>query len=212
MQNRPKNSAAPGGLRAEIASLRRQRILDVATRLFSERGYHGCSMDQIAEELGATKQVVYYQFADKADVLASICRTGAELSLSAITDTISTPGSARERMVMFCEKLTAIVIDYGDFLSVYIREVSNLHETDRIEVMRIRGKIDRYVARLIAEGVEAGEFSVADPLIAAHAITGMISFIPQWLRQSARNEHPGLVQIMSDIAMRTLAPRPVPKP
>jgi TetR/AcrR family transcriptional regulator, cholesterol catabolism regulator len=212
MQNRSKTPATASKLRAEVASLRRQRILDVATRLFSERGYHGCSMDLIAEELGATKQVVYYQFADKADVLASICRTGAELSLSAITDAISTAGSARERMIRFCERLTTIVVDYGDFLAVYIREIGNLRETDRVEIMRIRGKVDRYVARLISEGVDAGEFSVADPLIAAHAITGMISFMPQWLRQSARNEHPGLVQIMSDIAMRTLQPPPISGP
>lgn len=206
MRGRSKRSAAAGGLRAEVASLKRQKILEIATRLFSERGYHGCSMDHIAEELGATKQVIYYQFADKADVLAAICRTGAELSLSAVTEALARPGRAGERMAWFCERLTEIVIRYGDFLAVYIREIGNLRDADRDEIMRIRGRIDRQVARLITSGAESGEFSVADPLIAARAITGMISFMPQWLRAETLGDHQPLVRIMTDIAMRTLAP------
>jgi TetR/AcrR family transcriptional regulator, cholesterol catabolism regulator len=207
MPIQPKRQGAAGTLKAEVASLKRQRILDVATRLFSERGYHGCSMDHIADELGASKQVIYYLFADKADVLASICRAGAELSLSAISDALARSGSTRDRMIWFCERLTTIVIDCGDFLSVYTREIGNLREIDRAEIMRTRGQIDRSVARLISEGVAAGEFDVADPLIAARAITGMISFMPQWLRPPARGDYPGLVQTMTDIAMRTLAMR-----
>jgi TetR/AcrR family transcriptional regulator, cholesterol catabolism regulator len=164
-------------------------------------------MDHIAEELGATKQVIYYQFADKADVLASICRTGAELSLSAITDAIARAGSVSERMQWFCERLTTIVIDCGDYLAVYTGEIGNLREKDRAGIMRIRGQIDRHVAHLIAEGVAAKEFDVADPLIAARAITGMISFMPQWLRPPAQSEYPTLVRIMTDIAMRTLVPQ-----
>jgi AcrR family transcriptional regulator len=206
MQIQPKRPPAMSGLKAEVTLLKRQRILDIATRLFCERGYHGCSMDHIADELGATKQVIYYQFTDKADVLASICRAGAELSLSAIADAIARSGSVSERMTWFCERLTGIVIDCGDFLSVYMREIGNLREADRLDIMRTRGQIDRHVALLIAEGVAAGEFEVADPLIAARAITGMISFMPQWLRPPERSEYLALVQIMTDIAMRTLAP------
>jgi AcrR family transcriptional regulator len=206
MRGRAKRSAAAGGLRAEVASLKRQKILEVATRLFSARGYHGCSMDHIAEELGASKQVIYYQFADKADVLAAICRAGAELSLTAATEAIDRPGGAGDRMRWFCERLTEIVIKYGDFLAVYTREIGNLRDADRDAILRLRGQIDRQVARLVAAGAASGEFVVADPLIAVRAITGMISFMPQWLRGQTPSEPTALVRIMSDIAMRTLAP------
>jgi AcrR family transcriptional regulator len=205
MRGRAKRTAA-GGLRADVASLKRQKILEVATRLFSARGYHGCSMDHIAEELGTSKQVIYYQFADKADVLAAICRTGAEFSLSAATEAVDRPGGAGDRMRWFCERLTEIVIRYGDFLAVYTREIGNLHAADREAILRLRGQIDRQVARLVAAGAEAGEFAVADPLIAARAITGMISFMPHWLRPEAQSDPAALVRIMSDIAMRTLVP------
>jgi len=44
----------------------RQRILDVASELFVERGYDATSLREIAERLGVTKAALYYHFASKA--------------------------------------------------------------------------------------------------------------------------------------------------
>jgi AcrR family transcriptional regulator len=50
----------------------RQRILDIATELFRDRGYAGTSIRDIAEGLGMTKAALYYHFACKDDVLSAL--------------------------------------------------------------------------------------------------------------------------------------------
>jgi AcrR family transcriptional regulator len=54
--------------RAESAALTRHRLLEAAQRVFFERGFHGTSLEAVAEEAGLTKGAVYSRFASKADL------------------------------------------------------------------------------------------------------------------------------------------------
>lgn len=54
--------------RAESAELTRRRLLEAAQRVFFERGFHGASLEAVAEEAGLTKGAVYSRFASKADL------------------------------------------------------------------------------------------------------------------------------------------------
>lgn len=54
--------------RAESAALTRRRLLEAAQRVFFERGFHGTSLEAVAEEAGLTKGAVYSRFASKADL------------------------------------------------------------------------------------------------------------------------------------------------
>jgi AcrR family transcriptional regulator len=50
----------------------RDRILNVALELFTEKGYDGTSLREIAERLGVTKAALYYHFASKDDILMAL--------------------------------------------------------------------------------------------------------------------------------------------
>jgi AcrR family transcriptional regulator len=50
----------------------RQRILDVALDLFTEQGFDGTSLRQIAEQLGVTKAALYYHFESKDSILMAL--------------------------------------------------------------------------------------------------------------------------------------------
>ena len=54
--------------RAESAERTRRRLLVAAQRVFFERGFHGASLEAVAEEAGLTKGAVYSRFEDKADL------------------------------------------------------------------------------------------------------------------------------------------------
>jgi AcrR family transcriptional regulator len=57
----------------EAASVNtRERILDVALDLFTEQGFDGTSLRQIAEQLGVTKAALYYHFTSKDDILLAL--------------------------------------------------------------------------------------------------------------------------------------------
>jgi AcrR family transcriptional regulator len=50
----------------------RERILDIALKLFNEKGYENTSLREIAERLGTTKAALYYHFARKQDILLEL--------------------------------------------------------------------------------------------------------------------------------------------
>ena len=141
-----------GDIKAEVTSLKRERIMEAATKLFAAQGFHGTSVDAIAAALGATKPFVYYHFKDKAEILAAICRRGAELTLNAIKAAETAPGNTADRLAYFCRSMAEIVIDHSHFLAVYNREIQALSEADRRSILRMRTEIDRRVVALIEVG------------------------------------------------------------
>jgi len=50
----------------------RERILDVALDLFTDQGFDGTSMREIAERLGISKPAIYYHFASKEEILMAL--------------------------------------------------------------------------------------------------------------------------------------------
>jgi AcrR family transcriptional regulator len=64
--------------RAEQAQRNRGLVLDAARRVFLDRGYHGATLEQIADEAGFSKGVVYSQFASKADLFLALLEARIE--------------------------------------------------------------------------------------------------------------------------------------
>src|ERR1700685_1336471 len=58
----------------EEAEARDVRLLDVATKLFMERGFDGTSIDAVAEAAGVSKPTVYAHYHDKRDLFAAVLR------------------------------------------------------------------------------------------------------------------------------------------
>ena len=50
----------------------RERILAVATELFTEQGYDATSLRQIADRLGFTKAALYYHFQSKEQIFTAL--------------------------------------------------------------------------------------------------------------------------------------------
>ena len=58
--------------RAEQAERNRALVLEAARRVFLARGYQGATLEQIADEAGFSKGVVYSQFKNKADLFLAL--------------------------------------------------------------------------------------------------------------------------------------------
>jgi AcrR family transcriptional regulator len=50
----------------------RDAVLAAAGRVFAKRGFHGASLDAIAEDAGVTRGAVYYNFADKEELFLEL--------------------------------------------------------------------------------------------------------------------------------------------
>jgi AcrR family transcriptional regulator len=58
--------------RTEKREANRTRILEAARRVFGERGFHGASIEEIAEEAGLSNGAIYYNFESKGDLFLAL--------------------------------------------------------------------------------------------------------------------------------------------
>lgn len=56
----------------------RQKILQTTGKLFSQRGYFGVSMQDIASEVGITKAALYYHFTNKDNLVEILMRQAVD--------------------------------------------------------------------------------------------------------------------------------------
>ena len=71
----PAGDDQPGGDHPsgdQAGASTRERILDVALDLFTDQGFDGTSMREIAERLNISKPAIYYHFASKDEILMAL--------------------------------------------------------------------------------------------------------------------------------------------
>jgi hypothetical protein len=71
---RPARRGSGGRPTREEAVRRDARLLDVATKLFMERGFDCTSIDAVAETAGVSKPTVYARYHDKRDLFTAVLR------------------------------------------------------------------------------------------------------------------------------------------
>lgn len=82
----------------EIAE-REAKILDLARSMLVEHGYHGLSMDRIAEALEYSKGTIYQHFSCKEEILLALANAAHESRLRLFRRAALHRGGSRERMM-----------------------------------------------------------------------------------------------------------------
>ena len=103
------------------AALRRDQLLAAAVDRFGAAGFHDTSMDDIAEEAGVTKPVLYQHFGSKRTLYVELLEaTGADV-LASITERASRAADPRARVLagfeayfdFVCERTSAFHLLFG---------------------------------------------------------------------------------------------------
>lgn len=81
---------------------KRQNILNAAKAVFLKNGYHGSSMNHIAQEAGVTKLTVYNHFQDKQNLFICAIEATCEESISAKPLTLSADSNFHEVLHQTC--------------------------------------------------------------------------------------------------------------
>ena len=95
--SRPLLAPAEGSAPLPGRTAGAQRVLDVALELFSEHGFAGTSLQDIADRLGVTKAAVYYHFRSKDDLLLALVGPAIDelMAMAAETDSDLRPQRGR---------------------------------------------------------------------------------------------------------------------
>jgi AcrR family transcriptional regulator len=178
---------------AERREETREQILAAAAGVFARNGFHGTSLDAVAEEAGFSRGAVYYNFADKEELFLELldrrCAERAQdlRAVFAETDEDDVEATSRQAQVAAAHALEAMTGDpewralYLEFLAHAARDRAFRRRFSR-RTGEMRGALEEVVVdrtRTVADALdmEPEQLAVvidalADGLWAQHMLHG----------------------------------------
>ncbi|MGW4996625.1 TetR/AcrR family transcriptional regulator [Streptomyces hydrogenans] len=162
---RPAETAQP--LPATRPRNRRQLIVDAAGRVFSERGYHAASMEDVAARVGITATALYRHFPNKYALFAECAGVMVDGLVAALDEVPS--GAPLAEVLAAVARITVAHRASG---GVYRWEARYLEREDR---RRLKAKYDHVVDRV--DDVVRREHPLPEGRLRATAALGAIGSI-----------------------------------
>ena len=168
-------------MRAQERENKRDAVLHAAARLFNERGYHGTSLELVAEKLEITRPTVYYYFKNKDEILFECVRIALEMIEEAAKEVTARGGSAAEQLIAVMHKYAEVMMMEFGMCLVRVGDGPLVPES-RAKLRKLQANIDHKLRELIAQGVKQKAFAPCDPKLAAFAIGGALNSIARWYK------------------------------
>ena len=186
----------------------RERILEVAERLFREIGYQKTTVADIAKVLRMSPANVYRFFDSKKAIHEGVARALMGEVEDAAQTIATGPGPAASRLRELVTSIHRMNREryVGDSKLHEMVEIA-MEESWEVCVAHMQ-RLTETIGSVIAEGAASGEFDAPDvPLAAMCTCTAMMRFFhPQMIAQGANKPGPSLDQ-MVDFVLTGLASR-----
>ncbi|WGS17247.1 MULTISPECIES: TetR/AcrR family transcriptional regulator [unclassified Bradyrhizobium] len=180
-RNVPKSR---GGRPTRDAAIERdQRLIEVATRLFLDRGFDATSIDAVAEAARVSKPTVYAQYGDKRGLFAAVLRreiarwlaplaaAAAEMHVDSASD-----NSVEQRLTDLGRQL--LQLNCGDdaiaFSRILTAQAINFPEIAKLAVDEGWSKAVATTAEFFDHLVGSGALDLEDTTIAAETFLNMV--------------------------------------
>jgi AcrR family transcriptional regulator len=158
----------------------RNEILEAAAQIFSQKGYHGTSMQDIALAVNLQKGSLYHHVSSKQEILFELLNQGLDILIERVMDAIADPGYPDEKLHKAISAYLCSLTEYQDLAAVLLLEYRSL-EPDFYErhILR-RDRFEQIWRDLIKEGNEDGIFACPHPSLSARALLGLMNWTVTW--------------------------------
>ena len=184
----PKQARARSRKRSDSArkNERREELLHVAAAVFTERGYKGASMREIARRWGVQQAALYYYFPSKEKILEAICGF-------AITQFIDVIASIQRADLPAAEKIRRSVrahieplVEDRFYVNAFLFQRRELRKASRRPLDEQSRVYEGLWAAMIEEGKRARAIPQSlDTRLAVLAILGMCNTVARWSQGAA---------------------------
>jgi AcrR family transcriptional regulator len=190
------------------AAALRADIIAAATRVFSERGYHGASMSDVADALGMRKASLYHHVRKKEDLLFAIHEQLIDELIEEterVTVSGGTPSAKLHDVLLVSMRFVA---RNRDAVTVFLQERRAVTGDERWEsLVAKRDRYERMVSGIIADGVAGGDFVDLPPEIAARGVLAMANWGYTWFQPEGRLTAEEVAETFAAIALSGLERR-----
>jgi AcrR family transcriptional regulator len=186
------------------AEERRTAILDSALAVFSERGYHSASIDDIATEAGVSKALIYEHFASKQELHADLIARNARELTQRVAGALSgvEVESTSERLATGLEAFFAFVEERRDAWRMLFRDAADPESSAVLD--RMVEQVTAEVTVLISQDPGARELARVGAerslRLLAEMLVGGAHSMANWWTEHPEASRAQLVEIAMDFA------------
>ena len=180
---------------------RRDKIIEVARRVFARHGYDGASISMIAAEAGLSKAALYHHFENKEAIYKVSSRTGMDELLREVEAAlVAAPADPVERLRTYMRASAArFERNQSSWMSGSAIFWSTHSGDTRSEVLRVRDTYEGLLKQLIRDGIDSGVFrSDLDPSLASKFLLSILNQLPRWYRKGGRHTAVEIIDIYLD--------------
>ncbi|MBX8466779.1 MULTISPECIES: TetR/AcrR family transcriptional regulator [unclassified Deinococcus] len=167
----------------DTAKPRREQILDSASRLFSERGYHATSMRDLAGDLGMQGGSLYAHISSKEELLIEIVNQASRQFDEALFTLRAEAMPADQKLREAMYRHIRVVADNMDSATVFFHEWKHLSPEAYARVTGWRDTIDAFYRELITQGVQEGTLRAdLDIKMTSYLVLSAVNWAYTWYR------------------------------
>jgi TetR/AcrR family transcriptional regulator len=166
-------------------------VFDSAAALFSNRGFDGVSVDDIARDADVNKAMIYYHFADKLALYRAILADGLSrmgATVREIAASIDRPASKLDRFIEAFVRMTETRPWMPALMLREIAEGAPRLDADTMSQMRV---VVASFASILTQGQQSGVFRRVHPILAYESVIGPIIINAARERVAAQPERKG---------------------
>jgi AcrR family transcriptional regulator len=185
---------------------RREELIEVALKLFNDKGYEATSVQDIADAMNILKGSLYHYMQSKEDLLFWLIERTHERFLQLMTAVQNLDAPPTEKLKALIEGHVRIATQHVVEARVYADDFKSLDPGRKRVILNQRRRYDGFARQLIEAAQEVGLASTdVSPRLAGIAIMSMVTSIPRWFRPGGSISAEDLATAYGQYAIRLLS-------
>lgn len=188
--------------------MNRAEIIRSAAQIFRTKGYHGASMQDIANAVGLQKASLYHHVRSKQEILAAILDEALDLLIQDMEQVATSSDPPERKLRRAIRGYLGRLAGDADLAGVLLMEHRRLESPHRQAHIARRDRFEGLWRDLLCDGVEQGAFAPMDESVVAFALLGVQNWLITWYRPDGRLSTDAFADAFTDLFLDGLRPRP----
>lgn len=170
---------------------KRLEIIERCAALFDRVGFHGTSMQMLANEVGLGKPTLYHYFASKNDILYEMHQMHIDALIHGLDADVESVGTkTAELLEKACAQALREIAQHPGYVRAFMDHHTELDATQRTEMRKRRTDYFARINGIISNGISSGKFRKVDHELATLAFVGMCNWAYKWYPKRADKTPP----------------------
>jgi AcrR family transcriptional regulator len=188
--------------------MQRIDIIQAAAQIFRQKGYHGTSMQDIADAVDLQKASLYHHVTGKQDILVTILDQALDLLIEDMekvaTSKLSPQEKVRSAMRTYVSRLTGDL----DLATVLLMEHRSLDDELRVIHIDRRDRFEALWRGIVQEGIDSDIFRTVDARLTSFAFLGVLNWLITWYRHDGSLSGEQIADRFADLLLSGLVNSP----